>query len=46
LVNAYEGSPLLNELLPAEDARVQLRQIRGGFRPVSQSEQEPLACPP
>jgi hypothetical protein len=32
LVTRYEDSPLLNELLPADEVRVQLRQIRAGFR--------------
>jgi hypothetical protein len=32
LVTRYEDSPLLNELLPADEVPVQLRQIRAGFR--------------
>jgi hypothetical protein len=35
LLTGYMASPLLNELLPAEDVRIQLRQIRAGFRPDS-----------
>jgi hypothetical protein len=45
LLTGYEDSPLLNELLPAEDVCVQLRQIRAGFRPVEPSGQEWAACP-
>jgi hypothetical protein len=45
LVSRYEDSPLLNKLLPAEDVRVQLRQIRAGFRPGEALAREPAACP-
>jgi hypothetical protein len=33
LLTAYMDSPMLNHLLPPDDVRVQLRQIRAGFRP-------------
>jgi hypothetical protein len=45
LVTAYEYSPLLNDLLPADDVPVQLRQIRAGFRPAETSMQELASCP-
>jgi hypothetical protein len=45
LVAGYEVSPLLNELLPAEEVCVQLRQIRRGFRPAELSSQELASCP-
>ena len=45
LITAYEDSPLLNQLLPADDVPVQLRQIRAGFRPAESSMQELASCP-
>ena len=45
LITGFEDSPLLNQLLPAEDVSVQLRQIRAGFRPAETSLQEPASCP-
>ena len=33
LLTGYAESPLHNDLLPVENARVELRQIRAGFRP-------------
>jgi hypothetical protein len=46
LITVYMDSPLFNELLPAEDLRVQLRQIRAGFQPVSAAQFQPYGAVP
>jgi hypothetical protein len=37
LITSYTASPLINELLPADDLHVTLRQIRQGFAPGSRA---------